>query len=157
MCLECAHFTKYKYSFPFSHKKLMNTGPRGIEQSLQFADKLYRLTEVCKITELPCSSTVPCLGVTLQCKAFYLSNIQCGCMAEVAILVWHHRHRCCRRRRLWAIPLAVLTMKNETLGFHNFYLWSSYVSQISFGMGLRSPKLWASKTLLKSEVSTRFL
>ena len=34
------------------------------------------------------------------------------------------------------MPLAMLTMKNETQGFHNFYAWFSYVSPISIGMGL---------------------
>ena len=37
-----------------------------------------------------------------------------------------------------AIPLAMLTIKNETHGFHNFYAWFSSVSLISIGMGLRS-------------------
>ena len=40
--------------------------------------------------------------------------------------------------RLRAIPLAMLTMKKETLCFHNFYAWFSSVSLISVGMGLRS-------------------
>ena len=40
-----------------------------------------------------------------------------------------------------AIPLAMLTMKKETLGFHNFYAWFSSVSPISIGMGFRSPAL----------------
>ena len=34
-----------------------------------------------------------------------------------------------------AIPLAMSTMKNETLGSHNFYAWFSSVSPISIGMG----------------------
>ena len=38
-----------------------------------------------------------------------------------------------------AMPLAMLTMKKETLVFHNFYVWFSSVSPISIGMGLRSP------------------
>ena len=35
-----------------------------------------------------------------------------------------------------AIPLAMLTTKKETLGFHNFYAWLSSVSPVSIGMGL---------------------
>ena len=38
--------------------------------------------------------------------------------------------------RMQALPLAVLTMYKETQGFHNFYVWLSYVSPISIGMGL---------------------
>ena len=34
-----------------------------------------------------------------------------------------------------AILLAMLTMKKETLGFHNFYSYFSSVSPISIGMG----------------------
>ena len=37
-----------------------------------------------------------------------------------------------------ALPPAMLTMKKETLGFHNFYSWVLSVSPISIGMGLRS-------------------
>ena len=47
------------------------------------------------------------------------------------------------RRHPRAIPLAMLTMKIETIGFHIFYAWFSYVSPISIGMGLRSPALRA--------------
>ena len=39
-----------------------------------------------------------------------------------------------------AIPPAMLTMKKETLGFHNFYAWFSSVSSIFIGMGVRSPE-----------------
>ena len=35
-----------------------------------------------------------------------------------------------------AIPLAILSMEKETLGFHNFYAWFSSVSPISLGVGL---------------------
>ena len=48
-----------------------------------------------------------------------------------------------------AIPLAMSTMKNETLGTHNFYAWFSSVSPISIGMGLRSLALRAGETPLK--------
>ena len=37
-----------------------------------------------------------------------------------------------------AVLLAMLTMKEETSGFHNFYAWFSSVSPISMGMELRS-------------------
>ena len=37
-----------------------------------------------------------------------------------------------------AIPLAILSMEKETLGFHNFYAWFSSVSPISIGVGLRT-------------------
>ena len=49
--------------------------------------------------------------------------------------------------RPWAIPLAMLTMKRETLGFHNFYAWLSSVSSISIGMEVLSPALWAGEAL----------
>ena len=69
-----------------------------------------------------------------------------GRMAEVAILVYtavvgDSTH-------LRAIPLAMLTMKKEMLGFHNFYAWFSSVSPISIGMGLHSPAHWAGEAPL---------
>ena len=58
--------------------------------------------------------------------------------------------------RPWALPLAILHMKKETLGFHNlyawFYAWFSSVSPISIGMGLRSPVLRAGEALLSSSL-----
>ena len=48
-----------------------------------------------------------------------------------------------------AIPLAMLTMKKETLGFHNFYAGLLSVSPISIGMRLRSPALRAGEAPLK--------
>ena len=36
------------------------------------------------------------------------------------------------------LPLAMLTMKKETLGFHNFFAWFCSVCPISIGMGLHS-------------------
>ena len=47
-----------------------------------------------------------------------------------------------------AIPLAILTMKKETHGFHNFYAWFPSVCPISIGMGLCALALWASEALL---------
>ena len=62
-------------------------------------------------------------------------------MAEVAILVLHRRRR--------AILLAMLSMKKETHGFHNFYAcFFVNVSPISIGMGLRSPAIQAGEAPL---------
>ena len=72
-------------------------------------------------------------------------------MAEVAILVWNLTATAAvvgDSTRPRAIPLAMLTMKKETLGFHNFYAWFSSVSPISIDMGLRSPALWAGEAPL---------
>ena len=53
-------------------------------------------------------------------------------------------------------PLSMLTMKKETLEFHNFYAWFSSLSPISVGMGLRSPALMAGEApLLATVVRTR--
>ena len=41
-----------------------------------------------------------------------------------------------------AIPLAMLTMKKETLWFYNFYAWFSTVFPISIGIALSFPALW---------------
>ena len=54
------------------------------------------------------------------------------CFLDAAVVVGD-------KSRLRAIPLAMLTMKKETLGFHNFYTWLSSHSPVSIGMGLRSP------------------
>ena len=63
----------------------------------------------------------------------YISNV-----AEDAILARrHHHHLVGDRTRPRAIPLATLTMEKETLGFHNFYAWSSYISPTSLEVGLR--------------------
>ena len=51
-----------------------------------------------------------------------------------------------------AIPLAMLTMKKETLGFNNFYAWFSSVSPSSIGMGLRSRRSSAKIALLNTYV-----
>ena len=42
-----------------------------------------------------------------------------------------------------AMPLAMLTMEKETLGFHSFYALFSSLSSIFIGMGLRCLALWA--------------
>ena len=44
-----------------------------------------------------------------------------------------------------AIPLAMSTMKKETLGSHNFYAWFSFVSPISIGMGFAPRPLGPAK------------
>ena len=53
------------------------------------------------------------------------------------------------RTRPRAIPLAMLTMKKESLGFHNLYAWFSSVSPISIGIVLRFPALRACEAPLK--------
>ena len=55
------------------------------------------------------------------------------------------RHRVRRRRQYAPATYTAIyykplyTMKKETLWFHNFCAWFSFVSPISIGMGLRSP------------------
>ena len=53
-----------------------------------------------------------------------------------------------RLAELFLALFAMLTMKKETLEFHNHYAWFSSVSLISIGMGLRSPALRAGEAPL---------
>ena len=51
--------------------------------------------------------------------------------AAAAVVLWDST-------RPRAMRLAMLTVKKETLGLSNFYVWFSSVSPISIGKGLRS-------------------
>ena len=145
-----------KYCLPFSNNKLSNTDPRRMEQWLQFVNELILLFQMSANSQ-DCTSREPllflalCLALESLCGARHST---CISISIVIKLAWLRSPYCCDNSTTvvgdstLAIPLAMLTLKNKTLGSHNLYAWFLSVSPISIGVGLCSSALWASKAPL---------
>ena len=121
-CLECAHFTKYRYSFPFSHNKLSNTDSLEIERSLQFAGKIYCARRLRNRRIVPAEF----LSCSLHCFLPRSHTAVLGILlieySNVIRLAWLRSPYWCDTAtatvvgdstRSRAIPLAMLTMKKR--------------------------------------------